>query len=496
MKNFKSSGKMKILVAQVIGYGSYGKGLMLEELQTLINEKPHAEIYYLTCSNTFDACYFNPNSKPEICYLCKEGKKNSLSLIEGDFRHIKIEDFLRDEDKLKSKQFVDSIEEVNFDLKYENFKVGESALSTYISKTRDRDLELVEDSFTNKLIFNGVGLYISLKRFCEENGIDEIYNFNGRHIYNRAVMDVGLSLGVPLYNVELPRVGGAIEHFKNVLPHTILYKQNLFNEAWQDSELTEKEKIRIASDYFIKRKSGTKVNASSFTEDQQKNSLPKEVNYNKETIVLYTSSDDEFAAIGDEFSNPYFKDQNEGIFYVAKLFNEKFPNKNLIIRIHPNFAGVEFEYAKKLNSLKGKFHNVFLVEPESKIDSYALLNEAEKIITLGSSITTEATFWEKPVIMLGRSFFTGMNIAYEPNEIQELETLLRDKLLAKPKIGSLKFGFYLIRGGVEAKYYNRDNKGRTYFKGKRLYFYDKKQLIISKIIEKTNRFLGWRLFVK
>lgn len=487
---------MKILVAQIIGYGSYGKGLMLEELQTLINEKPNAEIYYLTCSNTFDACYFNPNSKPEICYLCKEGKKNSLSLIDGNFQHIKIEDLLTEQDKQEAKEFVNNIDEVNFDLKYENFKVGESALSTYISKTRDRDLELVQDSFTNKLISNGISLYISLKRFCEENGIDEIYNFNGRHIYNRAVMDIGLNLGIPMYNVELPRVGGAIEHFKNVLPHTILYKQNLFNEAWQDSGLVEDEKIRIASEYFIKRKSGAKVNASSFTEDQQKDSLPKDVDYSKETVVLYTSSDDEFAAIGDEFSNPYFKDQNEGIFYVAKLFNDKFPNKNLIIRIHPNFAGVEFDYAKKLNSLRGKYTNVFLVEPESKIDSYALLNEAEKIITFGSSITTEATFWEKPVIMLGRSFFSGMNIAYEPNEIEELETLLKANLSSKPKIGSLKFGFYLIKGGVAAKYYNRDNKGRTYFKGKRLYFYTKKQLITSKIIEKANKFFGLRLFVK
>ena len=487
---------MKILVAQIIGYGSYGKGLMLEELQTLINEKPNAEIYYLTCSNTFDACYFNPNSKPEICYLCKEGKKNSLSLIDGNFQHIKIEDLLREEDRQESKRFVNNIQEVNFDLKYENFKVGESALSTYISKTRDRDLELVVDSFTNNLILNGVSLYISLKRFCEEQGIDEIYNFNGRHIYNRAVMDIGLSLGIPMYNVELPRVGGAIEHFKNVLPHTILYKQNLFNEAWQDSELIEEEKIKIASEYFIKRRSGTKVNASSFTEDQQKNSLPKDVDYSKDTVVLYTSSDDEFAAIGEEFSNPYFKDQNEGIFYVAKLFNEKFPNKNLIIRIHPNFAGVDFDYAKKLYDLKGKFSNVFLVEPESKIDSYALLNEAEKIITFGSSITTEATFWEKPVIMLGKSFFSGMDIAYEPGKIEELEILLKGNLPAKPKAGSLKFGFYLIKGGVEAKYYNRDNKGRTYFKGKRLYFYTKKQLITSKIIEKANRFLGLRLFVK
>lgn len=487
---------MKILVAQVIGYGSYGKALMLEELQNLIDNNPKAEIYYLTCSNTFDACYFNPNAKPEICYLCKKGKKNSLKLIEGDFKHITIDQLLKKEDKNISKKFVENIDEVNFDLKYEEYKVGESALSTYISKTRDRDLELVENSFTKKLIFNGVSLYISLKRFCEENAIDVIYNFNGRHIYNRAVMDVALSSDILLYNVELPRSGGAIEHFKNVLPHSIKYKQKLFAEAWEDSKLSEEEKIETASEYFQIRRSGSKINATSFTEDQNKNSLPKEVDYTRSTVVLYTSSDDEFAALGKEFSNPYFKEQNEGIFYVAELFNDKFPDQNLIIRIHPNFAKVDFDYARKVNILNGKYKNVFLVKPESKIDSYALMDVAEKIITFGSSITTEATFCEKPVIMLGKTFFSGMNIAYEPEKIEDLEVLLNKDLEAKPKLGSLKFGFYLIKGGTQAKYYNRDNKGNTYFKDKKLYFYSTWQLVVTKIIKYSNLIMGLRLFVK
>ncbi|SDR69724.1 hypothetical protein [Gramella sp. MAR_2010_147] len=485
---------MKILVAQIIGYGSYGKGLMLEELQRLIKENPNDEIYYLTCSNTFNSCYFNPDSKPEICYLCKKGKANSLNLIEGKFQHLKIDDLLDQSDFKKANDFVSTITKVDFGLQYENFRVGESALSTYISKTRDRDLELVEDSFTQELILNGVAMYIALKRFCVENSMDVIYNFNGRHIYNRAVMDVGLAINKPLYNVEMPRIGGAIEHFKNKLPHSIKYKQKLFEEAWEDENLSTEDKVNIASEYFEKRRSGTRVNARSFTEEQDKNSLPEEVNYDRSTTVLYTSSDDEFAAIGDEFSNPYFKDQNEGIFYVAKLFNEKFPEQNLIVRIHPNFAGVKFEYAKKINSLKNTYKNVHLVEPESKVDSYALMDIAEKIITFGSSITTEATYWEKPVIMLGRSFFSGMGIAYEPDTIEDLESLIRNPLSPKPKQGSLKFGYYLMNGGMKAKYYNRDNRGETYFKGKKLYFYSKSQLITAKIIEYASRIFGSRPF--
>jgi len=487
---------MKILVAQIVGYGTYAKGLMLEELQRLINEYPNAEIYYLTCSNTFNSCYFNPNGKPEICYLCKKGKTNSLQLIEGKFQHLKIDDLLEENDFYSAKDFVGTITKVDFELQYENFRVGESALSTYISKTRDRDLEFVENSFTQELILNGVAMFIALKRFCTEYSFDVIYNFNGRHIYNRAVMDVALAINKPLYNVEAPRIGGAVERFRNVLPHTIEYKQKLVEEAWNDKLLSTKDKINIASEYFKKRRSGTRVNAMSFTEKQDKNSLPKGVDYEKSITVLYTSSDDEFVAIGKEWLNPYFSDQNEGIFYVSKLFGEKFSEQTLIIRVHPNFAGVDFDYAKKINLLKNKYKNVHIVEPESKVDSYALMDIAEKIITFGSSITAEATYWEKPVIMLGRSFFSGMQIAHEPDKIEDLELLIKNALPAKNNLGSLKFGYYVINGGIKAKYYTSDNRGNTYFKDKKLYFYSTPQLIIAKIIKHTNRILGIRFFVK
>jgi hypothetical protein len=486
---------MKILVAQIIGYGSYGKGLMLEQLQAVISENPNAEIFYLTCSNSFNICYFNPLSNPEICYLCKEGKKNSLKLIEGKFRHITIDDLITLRDIEISENFMKNTEKIDFDLKYENYRVGESALSSYISTTRDRDLENVKNSFTDKLVKNGISLYSGLKRFCEEQSFDIVYNFNGRHIYNRAVMDMALCLNIPLYNVEIPRVGATIELFKNVLPHNIDAKQNFFAEAWNNSKLSESERENIASEYFINKRSGTKKYARSFTDNQVKNNLPDSIDYTKSTVVLYTSSDDEFAAVGKEFKNPYFKDQNEGIYYVAKLFNEQFSDQNLIIRVHPNFAGVKYDYARRLNDLKGKYTNVFLIEAESKIDSYALLDIADKVITFGSSITTEATFWQKPVIMLGISFFSGMNIAYEPNKIEELEHLLKIKLSPKPKLGSLKFGHYLIKGGTKAKYYNRDFKG-IYFKGKKLYFYSKKQLIIAKLIRYFYKTIGVRLFVK
>ncbi len=488
---------MNILIAQIVGYGSVAKSLMLEQLQRTIEDNPTANIYYLTCSNSYNLCYYNPDSTPHKCYLCKKGVENSLNLIEGRFKHLKINDITNSSDLKQAIHFSQNTNKIDYNLKFENFEVGRAVISSYISKTRDRDLdEISSHSFSFDFLKNSIHFYLGFKRFCAENEIDLIYNFNGRVLYNSAVMALAKSSGISIINVDIPRIGPAIEHFKNVLPHSIIKKQDHFNEAWTNSKYSEIEKEKIASGYFKKRRLGTKVNTTSFTSGQNKNSLPEGVDFKKRTVVLYTSSDDEFAALGDEFTNPHFKNQNDGIFYIAELFNKKFLNQNLIIRIHPNFSGVIYEYAKRLNELKGKYKNVFLIEPESKIDSYALLDVADKVITFGSSITTEATYWEKPVIMLGNSFFSGMEIAYEPKKIKELDNLLENDLPPMPKLGSLKFGYYLIKGGMPAKYYTRDNEGKTYFKGQNIFFFSLKQRVISKIIRYTYHFFGITIFVK
>jgi len=48
-----------ILVAQIHAIGTLARGVMLETLQSVIDDNPESNIYYLTCSNTFNVCYIN-----------------------------------------------------------------------------------------------------------------------------------------------------------------------------------------------------------------------------------------------------------------------------------------------------------------------------------------------------------------------------------------------------------------------------------------------------
>ncbi len=484
---------MKILITQLVGIG----GPLLDVLQTQIETNPTAEIYYLSCSNSFSTCYANPKSNPEICYKCKLGVSKSLKLIEGNFKHLFIEDILNNSDKIKAKNFREENLKITKELKYEDFRVGESTLSTYISKTRDRDIEgLNSHSFANDLIENGVMFYSALDRFFDNNSFDVVYSFNGRDTYNRAVMDIAIKHNVNCYNMEIARPGGYLEKFVNTLPHNIKTRTSIIEDAWSNSDLSLEKKMKIGTEYFRMKLKGEKLNDKIYTENQVSKLLPTEVDYNKKTFVLYTSSDDEFAAVGEEYDNPYFKDQNDGIFYLAKLINEEFKDCNLIIRMHPNLFGVEHKYVQDLRGIKDMYPNVYLVLPESPVDTYALLKIAEKIIVFGSTIGVEANFWGKPVILLGKSFYFRMNIAYKPSTKAEIKKLLISNLEPKDKIDALKFGFYYTEGGIPSKYYTKNQEGITYFKGTNIYEYSWLEHKIAKLIKIVHSSFGVRLFVR
>ena len=486
---------MNILVASIFSYNSYSRGIMPDVLQTQIDKNPGANIYYLTNSNSFDICYFNIEKKPEVCYLCKTGVKNTLNLIEGNFKHLKIKDLVFPEDYITAQKFFEGKKRISFDQVYEDFEIGAATLSTYISKTRDRELLNVESYFVKELAINALALYLASKRFLKEKNIDLVYNFNGRQDYVRAIMRASLSLNIDCFNVERARVGGYIETFKNTLSHDIQAKKDHVDICWEQKTWNDQEKIEIGSSFFTRQRGGESVIYPSYLNNQTKNFVPEEIQNGNDNVVLFNSSDDEFAALGEQFNNPLFKDQVEGISYLIDLFGTQFHQTNFIIRMHPNLRNVNYKYVSDIKDQHQKYPNIFVIYPESFIDSYALMDIATKVITFGSTVGLEATFYKKPSILLGKCFYYYSNVAYTPANKPELEKLLKNKNLSSlPQINAIKFGFYYLKGGEKSKYYNEIKIGdKVYFKGEKIHSYNFFQLALYGLIKYVNRFTGIRI---
>lgn len=408
--------------------------------------------------------------------------------------HLEINDIIGVVDRAAAEDFFSEKDEVNFNQVYEDFEVGAATLSTYISVSRDRDLKNVRQPFVRELAINALALYLGLQKWLQREDIEVVYNFNGRQDYVRAVMRAALSQNIDCYNAERTRLKGNIDFYKNTFPHDHKSRFELVNQNWEESALTEEEKKNVGADFYRRQQAGESVIFPSFTEKMSKGEVPQVIRNGKRNIVIFNSSDDEIAAFGELFKNPYFKNQNEGIKFLAALVGKNFPGYNLIIRMHPNLTGVQQAYVREIRDLHQSFPNVFVIEPESTIDSYALMAAAEKVVSFGSTTGLEANFMRKPVILLGIGFYYQAHFAYKPTSRAEIKSLLAADLKPCPLQDTLKIGFYFQQGGIKTRYYHEERMGEgIYFKDRRIHFYSFSQRLKAKLIQKAYQFFNIRL---
>jgi hypothetical protein len=84
-----------------------------------------------------------------------------------------------------------------------------------------------------------------------------------------------------------------------------------------------------------------------------------------------------------------------------------------------------------------------------------MLMGASRVLTFGSTIGIEATFWGRPAICLDFSFYDGLDAQYEPADEAELFSLLLGSDLApKPRENALRFGYYLNTYGGEFRHFS------------------------------------------
>jgi hypothetical protein len=470
--------------------------VMLDRLQ----EEIHAgteKIYFLSCFQTFNICSFNREGDSSNCYYCEANIRNTLKLVEGDYEQLRLADLITPGDRAIADDFFKNVTEITHDLHYENFDAGEASISPYITRTRDKNL--VRDNkegFLRRVSYNSLLAYLGVKRFLQEQKIDRVLFFNGRLDYTRSVLRACQALDIDCYLYERVRPGGIIECFHNVLPHTITARQQLIDEAWADPTVPQEEKIKIGSNYFERKRKGEVIIAKSFVQAQEKNLLPAGIDFSRKNVVLYNSSDDEIAAVGPMYKNPFFQDQESGIHYVVDFYGQKHPEINLIIRMHPNLKGLTYQYVNVIRALHQKYPNVYVIAPESEVDTYALLDTAWKVISFGTSMGLEASFWGKPVVLLAKARYFYADVAHVPADTSEVDAILENDLGPKDRVNPVKFGYYYLNGGTKARYFFSKGLNENFFKGQPMKKFTLKQKLINRAIKVYGRLTKRRIVVR
>lgn len=408
------------------------------------------EVYFLLCNHRFGYCACNMRGSGFKCIRCKHYVKGLLKKCSPNIKVIEMDEQLNellDEEINKIKPEYHSLEDIK-SITYKGVKVGMGCLSAYITHSRNNN-PLIDDVF--KAYFDKVlkaGFYYAAfqYRMIMEIEPDRVQLYNGRCLESRAVGDIAIQHNILLRCNEQWRV---FPHFflkrqyYNALPHSIDANKKWLNSMWADEYIPLIEKERVGRRFFESKYEHSFGGDKDYTANQKAEKLPENWDASKKNYVIFNSSEDELTAIGGDYEEKkVFKSQYDGVVHIANLFKDR-KDVAIYLRIHPNLTDINYRYHTDLLSIDKKNENFFVVRGDSDVSSYALMREAYRVITFGSTTGIEATYMGKPVIALGVNDFSGLDISYNPESVEETDRLLQAKELPpRPQIEAIKYGYF------------------------------------------------------
>ena len=443
---------MRVLVFQYQTTGSSFHGTELELIESHLAASDEVEI--VGCGSKRYGCDLNPKQSFLQCTSCKIQSRRGNSMLS---QKVPMHDYV---DLVPSEKF-QQIEEFAEravcpaaelrQLRYEDFDIGLGILSSIITLSRDPtpDAGLNRDRIL-MIAKAALAIYEGLSALFEQRDFDQVYLFNGRYATWRAVIRACEKYGID-YTVH--EGGNSVNHYglwPNSNPHNIGFRTKEINRLWDQNQGSREED---GARYFELLASGGNLDGSlvisNFTEKQKRETLPGDWNSEEQNVVIFCSSDDEVAAIGEEWDNPLYHGQLDGLQKIAHSTKHLPDGVRVYLRMHPNLLGVENEFVRKVVSLASNRFRI--ITPDSPISSYKLLNEADKIVTFGSTMGIEAVYWGKPSILLGASFYRELGGTYNPTCHDEAMKLIVMKLEPKDREPALRYGNHLLNFGIPYK---------------------------------------------
>lgn len=437
--------------------------VVFDDIQISINNGEDVTI--IGCGGSISHCEMNLLGSNFICNSCAHSMRNSLNYLKGEYNFFSLSSFNKSGNEIlpnkKKTLSIYTIKDLK-ELKYNEFDVGYSVASTYISMTRNHNPLFSKKflKFISHLYFDSMFIYMCSKSAIEIIKPDLIKVFNGRLHTSRPIVNIAEKIHIKLEVLEV--VGGIGEKpFKKVkyinsLPHNIENNTSLINDFWDEGD---NNKEMIGKAFFEKRKKGIIAGDKVYIKGQINNLLPDYFDINKKNIAIFISSDDEMASIGKDWEWSFIGgNQLNAIKRILSLM-ENNNDYYFYVRIHPNLSNIKYSYHTVYHTLENSFRNIKIISADSPISSYALIDACNKVITFGSSIGIEATFWGKPSILIGKAIYMHLNVTYNPTTEDGLFELITDEYL-KPKsyYNSLKYGYYINGNNGENFIYFNPNQ--------------------------------------
>ena len=452
---------MKVLLISLFSNMPHHVSTEMEILQSHIDDGDDVSV--LGCMGELPACMHKKQEVAKRCRECVTNRSRGMLLLSKPPTLFAMDAYYTKADREKEssiKTRFESVDEVK-DYVVDGFDLGYGALSSTVYICRDSYLASQESrDMLARMCIAAYRTFCSVREFLRVHDFDRVYLFNGRFATCRGAFRACQQAGVDVRIHERGSSNAKFMVFDNVMPHDLVARDRRIRDLWEQSTEEQRE---LGHKLYKNRRERVEFKWHSHTKEQQAGRVPEHFDPNDRNVVVYSSSDDEYVAIGKEWVTPGFSSQSEAIQTLHNNLRKNNSNIQLYVRMHPHLKGVDNKDTRLLHSLKGE--NLTVIPPESPVCSYALLDGSEKVVTFGSTVGIEATYWGKPSILAGMNFYRSLDGTYIANSDEELLELVEADLDPKPQEPALMFGLDLVTYGQPFKYYKATGFDGGFFKG-------------------------------
>jgi hypothetical protein len=430
IKNTEIKKKNEIHEKNIALYMNYSLGsppleLHYSMIEDLLSRKNTVTVY--VCNAELKSCTANPIKSKSVCYYCKF--RDALSGLLDRINVVSLD--------------LDSVTDNVPDTVHSSLELGVmSSMASAVKAQKYDDLNSIWKKNYNNMFHSSRKLFNYFTSEIETNKYDFLFMFNGRFGDVKPALEAAryLDIGYGLYEVK-KSLHDIV--FINELIHSIDGNTRRAKLFYSNDVSKANETAKI---FFQKKVMQENTGDPIYTKNQSPGELPYSLKPGEErnVIVVYPTTDDEYKFIGKEWDGYVPEDQVNEIDQLAS--NLSSTEYVIFVKMHPNQAHTAENILKRYLNLEVKHPHVHVEEPLSNKDTYALMYRSDFVVNFASTIGVEACYARKIVIGIGDTTFSKMNTSYKAKSGEEAALLiLSGQLKAKSIRGAIIWGNYLSR---------------------------------------------------
>ena len=406
------------------------------------------DVHVVGCPATLPSCAVNPHHRKFRCTLCRSSFEVGLETLGlgDDKRHL-----LPQPLPPVGLSNVATVSELR-DARLDDLPVGRGVASSLVSTIRESEPDLEQHrSLIASMERAAILVASETGRLLDRLRPDIVYVFNGRYAESFPVITLCRRLGIRLYSHDLGYEPDTYRLVPDGTVHKLDFAKGMMRSLWEAASANPEARAEIAASFFDGRRyggSGDAVERYRWAKDQRDGVVPGGVDDSSFTLKvgIFVSSEDEMSAVED-YRNPVYSDQLEAL---KAIVSHPWPSTTrLFVRSHPNLRGLDNTQTQVIHWARS-FDHTSVIPPESDVDTYALAQACDVVLTFGSTVGIEAAYWGTPSVLVGRAVWEDLGVI-RPTSHEAVIRSLEDP--QSNEVDALPYGYMQRRWGLPFEHY-------------------------------------------